>query len=308
MSRFSWLITVWADWLASGICFSCKQCRVIQDVRKESYWIAALDTSVLHHWRPDLNCTQLDPAQEEQGIVSNSWGRWKPPHVPWWPPTAVPWNTSRPRSSPPRMARAQDMRFQSGQGCRALQRTGPAIFDRHPYREEQDIWSAKWFRNRNGETGHETSDVCLGFLARSVQPGDISLHMTVHVSRAKHLFQPSNMGQGIESQIWVWLNMRTHCLTATSPINSDISPTSPVAAAANKQVPLLSRHRRVLGFFVIPQFLQQHISWTGDAKLPLSVHVCILYRLVACSVLVSASCTVTTGIRTWFQTCLYCHG
>lgn len=43
-----------------------------------------------------------------------------------------------------------------------------------------------------------------------------------------------------------------------------------------------------------------------DAKLPLSVS--ILYRLVTCSVLVSASCTVTTGIRTWFQTCLYCHG
>lgn len=115
-------------WLSPfGICFGCKQCRVIQDVLKESYWIAALDTSVLHHWRPDLNYTQLDPAQEDQGNVSNSWGSRKPPHVPWWPPTAVPWNSPLPDHH---LLAWQELRTPSGREWTGMQ-SAAADWSRH---------------------------------------------------------------------------------------------------------------------------------------------------------------------------------
>lgn len=226
MSRFSWLITVWADCLPSGICLGCKQCRVIQDVLKECYWIAASDTSVLHHWRPDLGCTQLDPAQEDQGDVSNSWGSWKPPHVPWWPPTVVPWNTSCPRSSPPGVARAQNTKWErvdrAAERCSRL--VPPSLTDVHTER-------SKISDQQNGlGIEMERLDVWFFFFFCSVRLSAARTHFTAHdcaLSCTKHLFQPTNMGQGTESQIWVWLNMRNHCLTATSPIKSDISPRYP---------------------------------------------------------------------------------
>lgn len=151
-----------------------------------------------------------------------------------------------------------------------------------------------------------------------MQTGDISLHMTVHVRCTKYFFQPSNMGQVVESQIqiWVWLNMRNHCLTATSPINSDISPMLPVAATANKQF----YYCLVAGGFWVclssdlslwsSSFFSSTLGWTGDAKLPLSVSVCILYPtgdLLSFSVCLLHS-------DNWDQNmipnmlCLYCHG